>query len=204
LAFAAVDTGTLPWVNLAAALVCFVLGAAAVYTVVVTVTLVGFAADGALAGRRDPQWLRRLLAIAAMGTGALGGALAVHLLNGAAATFMAAGVIAAGLFCSSPAAGQNCEPRRLVNSAQRFLSSSESDYRTALLRGENEGRHGSPQIRENPEEENAGGILTWRDAPAIPSGVWRTNSSIVRSRGWHASEAAARSPSIDLRIREPG
>jgi len=30
LAFAAVDTGTLPWVNLAAALACFVLGAASV------------------------------------------------------------------------------------------------------------------------------------------------------------------------------
>lgn len=94
--FLLVITGILAFVLGAQASGLRPLGIRDVNTVVVTMTLVGLAADGPMAGRRDPQWQRRLSAIAAMGTGALGGALVVDWLSGAAATFTASAVMAAG------------------------------------------------------------------------------------------------------------
>ena len=66
-------------------------------TVVVTMTLVNLASEGVLTGRRDPLWVRRLLALLTMAAGALLGALVVVQIGGAVATYVAAGVMLVGI-----------------------------------------------------------------------------------------------------------
>lgn len=65
-------------------------------TVVVTMTLVNLSSEGVLTGRKDPLWRRRLLALLAMGVGALIGALIVVHVGGAVATYVAAAVMLGG------------------------------------------------------------------------------------------------------------
>ena len=63
-------------------------------TVVVTMTMVSLSSDSRLAGGTGPAWLRRIVAIVAMGLGALvSAALAVHV-NGATALLAAAAIMA--------------------------------------------------------------------------------------------------------------
>lgn len=66
-------------------------------TVVVTMTMVNLAGDGWLAGKRDPHWLRKLLAIVAMGVGAYAGASVVFHFSGAIATYVAGTVMTLGI-----------------------------------------------------------------------------------------------------------
>ena len=68
-----------------------------VSTVVVTMTLVNLASEGVLTGRRDPLWLRRVLALLGMAGGAVLGALVVVHAGGGVATCVAAGVVLVGL-----------------------------------------------------------------------------------------------------------
>lgn len=109
-------TGTLSELGLviATGVLAFALGAQSsslkpvgikdISTVVVTMTMVNLAGDGWLAGKKDPHWLRKLLAIAAMGTGAFIGAFLVLHFGGAVATFAAGAVMILGIVVLSVAA----------------------------------------------------------------------------------------------------
>lgn len=72
-------------------------------TVVVTMTMVNLAGDGWLAGKKDPHWLRKVLAIAAMGAGAYLGAVLVFHFGGAIAVCAAAVVMSIGIITLSVA-----------------------------------------------------------------------------------------------------
>ena len=66
-------------------------------TVVVTMTLVNLAHDGWLAGKHDPHWLRKLLAILAIGVGAFIGTALYFSFGAPVATCAAAAVMGSGV-----------------------------------------------------------------------------------------------------------
>jgi uncharacterized membrane protein YoaK (UPF0700 family) len=65
------------------------IGNSDVTTIVVTNTLANLARDSRLAGGRHERWAPRLLAVLAMGVGAVIGALIIHLANGSLALYAA-------------------------------------------------------------------------------------------------------------------
>lgn len=94
-----VVTGVLAVVMGAQAIAVRAAGVSDVTTIVVTSTLANLAADSHLAGGRGDRAFRRLGAVAAMGIGAVLGALLIRFSTGPAALFVAAGImlIAVGL-----------------------------------------------------------------------------------------------------------
>lgn len=67
-----------------------------VSTIVITTTLVNLALDSPLAGGSGDKWVRRLVAVLAMGAGAAAGALAIRWGSGAGALLLAAVIMVIG------------------------------------------------------------------------------------------------------------